>query len=102
MWMGGIVPFGYDVADRTLVLNPAEAETVRHIFALYRDLGCVRRVKEETDRLGLMTKRSTTTKGTERGDKPFSRGHIYRLLYNRFTAVRLRTKANSTPGSIPH
>src|SRR6266478_9587459 len=52
MWMGGNVPLGYDATDRTLVINSAEAETVRHIFALYRDLGCVRRVKEETDRLG--------------------------------------------------
>src|SRR5205085_379452 len=47
MWMGGNVPLGYDANERTLVINPAEAETVRRIFALYRELGCVRRVKEE-------------------------------------------------------
>src|SRR6202022_2291562 len=29
MWMGGIVPLGYDASDRTLIINPAEAETVR-------------------------------------------------------------------------
>src|SRR5438270_582216 len=46
MWMGGNVPLGYDANERTLVINPAEAETVRRIFALYRELGCVRRVKE--------------------------------------------------------
>src|SRR5882757_4682137 len=67
---------------RTLVINPAEAETVRRVFALYRELGCVRRVKEEADRLGLRTKCSTTTNGTERGGKPFSRGHLYTLLSN--------------------
>src|ERR1700680_4971427 len=39
MWMGGNVPFGYDATDRTLLINSAEAETVRHIFALYRELG---------------------------------------------------------------
>ena len=54
--MGGNVPLGYDANERTLVINPAEAETVRRIFALYRELGCVRRVKEEADRLGLRTK----------------------------------------------
>src|SRR3954469_24682427 len=43
MWMGGNVPLGYDASERTLVINPAEAETVRRIFALYRELGCVRR-----------------------------------------------------------
>ena len=36
MWMGGNVPLGYDANERTLVINPAEAETVRRIFALYR------------------------------------------------------------------
>src|SRR5256714_7276664 len=60
MWMGGNVPLGYDADERTLVINPADAETVRRIFALYRELGCVRRVKEEADRLGLRTKSSTT------------------------------------------
>src|SRR5438874_6328059 len=61
-WMGGNVPLGYDASERTLVINPAEAETVRRVLALYRELGCVRRVKEEADRLGLRTKCSTTTK----------------------------------------
>src|SRR4029077_1623668 len=74
MWMGGNVPLGYDASERTLVVKPAEAETARCVFALYRELGCVRRVKEETDRLGLTTKRSTTASGLERGGKPFSRG----------------------------
>jgi site-specific DNA recombinase len=82
MWMGGNVPLGYDASERTLIINPAEAETVRHILALYREFGCVRRVKEEADRLGFRTKRSTTASGIERGGKPFSRGHIYRLLAN--------------------
>jgi site-specific DNA recombinase len=70
MWMGGNVPFGYDASERTLVINPAEAKTVRRIFALYREFGCVRRAKEEADRLGLRTTCSTTANGTERGGKP--------------------------------
>src|ERR1700674_2726541 len=35
MWMGGVVPLGYDVKERKLVVNEAEAETVREIFRLY-------------------------------------------------------------------
>src|SRR5207244_11045092 len=58
MWMGGNAPLGYDASERSLAVNPAEAETVRCIFALYRELGCVRRVKEEADRLGLRTKQA--------------------------------------------
>src|SRR5205807_8813083 len=82
MWMGGNVPLGYDASERTLMINPVEAETVRRLFALYRELGCVRRVKGEADRLGLRTKRGTAASGIERGGKPFSRGHIYSLLSN--------------------
>jgi hypothetical protein len=33
MWMGGVVPLGYRVQDRKLLIDPAEAEQVRHIFA---------------------------------------------------------------------
>ena len=32
IWMGGLVPLGYDCVDRRLVINPAEARTVREIF----------------------------------------------------------------------
>ena len=34
LWMGGLVPLGYDAKDRTLVVNEAEAQTVRSIFQL--------------------------------------------------------------------
>jgi site-specific DNA recombinase len=101
MWMGGNVPLGYDANERTLVVNPAEAETVRRIFALYRELGCVRRVKEEADRLGLRTKRSTTANGIERGGKPFSRGHLYTLLSNPIYTGRIAHKGQLHPGQQP-
>ena len=35
MWMGGLVPLGYDVHERRLVVNQSEAETVREIFRRY-------------------------------------------------------------------
>jgi site-specific DNA recombinase len=101
MWMGGIVPLGYDASERTLVVNAAEAETVRCIFALYRELGCVRRVKQEADRLGLSTKRSTTAGGIERGGRPFSRGHIYHLLSNPIYIGEIAHKGQLYPGQHP-
>ena len=101
MWMGGNVPLGYDASERTLVINPAEAETVRRIFALYRELGCVRRVKEEADRLGLRTKCITAVNGAERGGKPFSRGHIYRLLSNPIYTGQIAHKGELYPGQHP-
>jgi len=101
MWMGGNVPLGYDADERALVINPAEAETVRHIFALYREHGCVRRVKDEADRLGLRTKRIRTANGAERGGTSFSRGHIYRLLSNPIYIGQIAHKDQLYPGQHP-
>ncbi len=52
MWMGGVVPLGYDARDRSLVINSTEAETVRTLFDLYLRFRNTRLVKEEADRLG--------------------------------------------------
>jgi site-specific DNA recombinase len=101
MWMGGNVPLGYDADERALVINPAEAETVRHIFALYREHGCVRRVKDEADRLGLRTKRIRTANGAERGGTQFSRGHIYHLLSNPIYTGQIAHKGQLYPGQHP-
>ncbi len=101
MWMGGNVPLGYDASERTLVINPAEAETVRRIFALYREFGCVRQVKEEADRLGLRTKGRTTANGAERGGTPFSRGHLYTLLSNPIYTGQIAHKGKLHPGQHP-
>ncbi len=82
MWMGGVVPLGYDVIDRKLVINEAEAETVRLLFRLYLNHANVRLVKEEADRRGLRTKLRKPDNGRRQGGEPFTRGHIYKLLAN--------------------
>lgn len=82
MWMGGNIPLGYDLKDRKLVVNKKEAETVRTIFQLYVDLGAVRKVKAEIDRLKLRTKLHTSVSGATRGGLPFRVGHLYTILRN--------------------
>lgn len=44
MWMGGAVPFGYDVTDKALVVNVDEAASLRAIFAEYLSVGSVRQL----------------------------------------------------------
>ena len=49
MWMGGNVPVGYDASERTLAINPAEAETVRRIFAhIWSSAVCARSRRRPT------------------------------------------------------
>jgi site-specific DNA recombinase len=98
MWMGGLVPLGYDVRDRDLVINPAEAETVRTLFRLYRELGTVKRLKKAADRLGLVTKRRSHSSGRITGGGPFTRGHLYHLLSSQVYVGEVIHKATSYPG----
>jgi DNA invertase Pin-like site-specific DNA recombinase len=42
MWRGGTIPLGYEVKDHKLIVNEAEAETVRLTFRRYLALGCAR------------------------------------------------------------
>jgi len=98
MWMGGFVPLGYDAKDRSLLINEAEAEIVRTVFRLYLAHNNVRRVKEETDRLGLATKVRAAENGRMRGGRPLSRGYIYKLLGNPLYAGRIAHKGDVYEG----
>ena len=98
MWMGGLVPLGYDVIDRRLVINKSEAETVREIFRRYLELGCVRLLKEDLDRRGVLSKRRTSKSGVESGGHSFSRGALYALLSNPIYVGEIRHKNLCHPG----
>src|SRR5260370_3026678 len=55
IWMGGLVPIGYDVHERRLVINQSEAETVREIIRLYLELGSVRLVMAQLNLRGIVS-----------------------------------------------
>lgn len=98
LWMGGVVSLGYDVADRKLIVNSGEAETVRSLFHLYRSLGTVKAVKADADRLGLRTKARTPNNGSRAGGMPFTIGHLHKLLTNRIYLGEITHKDQSYPG----
>src|SRR3954454_19258657 len=57
MWMGGNVPLGYDLHDRRLFVNPAEAEQVRKIFDRYLALASGVALMKELRRNAIFSKR---------------------------------------------
>ena len=83
MWMGGCVPLGYQARDRKLIVDEAEAQTVRHIFERYLELGTVRTLLEDLRASGVATKSQTMRDGSVRGGNPFSRGALHHFLKNR-------------------
>ena len=98
MWMGGVLPIGYDVQNRKLVVNEEEAKTVRHIFTRYLALGSVQALKEELTASGIVSKRRVNRHGRESGGVPFARGALYCLLQNRIYIGEIVHKEQSFPG----
>lgn len=80
MWMGGFAPMGYVPHERTLAIDEPRASRVREIFDLYLQVGGVRQLKQEMDIRGW----KTPERGGKRpgGGRPFTHGHLYRLLSN--------------------
>jgi site-specific DNA recombinase len=98
MWMGGTIPLGYDVRDRKLIMNEAEAETVRLIFQRYLALGCVLRLRVDLDRTGVRSKQRMLTSGRVLGGCSFGRGALYHLLRNRIYRGEVVHKGIAYPG----
>ena len=88
MWMGGFVPMGYDVRDRKLVVNEAEAQTVRMIFERFVALGSA-----STLARALQVERVLNKRG-----KQIDKGFIYKLINNRVYLGEAVHKGTSYPG----
>ena len=83
MWMGGRIPFGYQVHDRKLIVDPVEASHIRQIFQRYLALGSVRKLADEVNREKIG--RSTGPDFT-----PWTRGKLYYLLTNQIYVGKVR------------
>ncbi len=82
MWMGGIVPLGYDHKDRQLHVNETEARQVRHIFDEYLRLRSVFDLYDYLKANGYRSKQRVRADGTSGGGSVLSRGTLYHLLSN--------------------
>ena len=98
MWMGGVVPLGYDCIDHRLVVNEIEAETVREIFRQYRWVGCVAKLKEFLDHKQMHSKIRTSGTGRKSGGGAYSRGALYHLLNNRVYIGEIVHREQCYPG----
>ena len=98
MWMGGVVPLGYEVLNRKLQIVAAEAQKVRHIFDRYLALGSVYALQAELAADRILTKARVLKDGRIYGDKNFSRGALYQMLHNRIYRGEITHRDKSYPG----
>src|SRR6266511_2899389 len=98
MWMGGILPLGYDVVDRKLVVKAAEAELVRTIFASFLQLGSATELARELCSQRRTTKSWTTQDGRQRPGKPIDKGALYKTFNSKVYLGEAVNKTTPNPG----
>lgn len=83
---GGVPPFGYDIAEQRLVINPLEADYVRRIFAACLAREGYTEIVTELQAAGITGKRG----------KPIRYPQIYEILRNeKYTGVYLFSPTES-------
>ena len=88
IWMGGPVPLGYNVKDRKLIVDPAEAETVRTIFTLYARSSSTAQVIRELDARAILTKTG----------RPYDKTSLLKTLHNKVYRGLAVHKGTAYPG----
>ena len=98
MWMGGRPPIGYDVKDRKLVVNEAEAETVRHIYRRYLELRSLNRLQTDLKQAGIRSKVHIGTDGRPFGGCVIGRGALGYILTGQVYRGLVLFKGELYPG----
>ena len=101
MWMGGVVPLGYDLpapGTHMLIVNQREAATVTRIFETYLAMGSVHALCRWLNEAGILPKQHVTRADRTMGGRAFSRGALFHLLRNRIYLGKITHRDTTHPG----
>jgi site-specific DNA recombinase len=101
LWMHGVPPLGYDLKDRRLAIDKAEAKTVRFIFEHFAEHGSAIGLLRELRARGATSKVWTTQSGRQITGKPVDKSLLYKMLANRTYLGELRHHDQWFPGAHP-
>jgi DNA invertase Pin-like site-specific DNA recombinase len=92
MWMGGTVPFGYDVNEGKLTINEDEAKTVFNIFRIFIETESVTETARELNKHGFTTKSYVSKTGNIRRGKKFTKQSVRRVVENPLYVGKMKHK----------
>jgi DNA invertase Pin-like site-specific DNA recombinase len=98
IWMGGFPPLGYDVVERKLVPNPAEAKLVKRIFESFIAIGSMTTLANQLRAEGVMTKSWKTLKEKDHLGRLIDKGYLYKLFKNPVVIGIAAYKGKHYPG----
>ena len=83
MWMGGRVPYGYDVRDRKLVVNRGEKKALEIIFETFITTRSLTETCYRINDMGFRTKLYRRKDGSLFGGQPYQKSTLRKLLNNK-------------------
>jgi site-specific DNA recombinase len=101
LWVGGTLPFGYEMKDGKIAIVEEEAELVRLIFRRYLELGGVNQLMRDLKERNVRTRAKRLATGATRGGIPFGRGALNYVLRNHFYIGEVKYKNEILPGEQP-
>ena len=87
-WMGGYAPLGYEIKDRSLVINETESKIVKYIFEKFVELKSITKLLQELNDLGYRSQK----------DKKFSKQHLRNIISNPIYKGYIKHKQFEYPG----
>ena len=82
IWVGGMVPFGYDWVNKKLVVNSQEAEVVKLIFAEFIKTHSLKAIVKMLRERDIKNKVRINSSGRSNGGNYFNSNAIYNMLRN--------------------
>jgi len=101
IWMGGHPALGYDIANKKLVVNPREAEIVRHIFRRFVELRSMAKLRKDLEQSGIVSKRRVSKDGSDAGGMNFTWHPLHKILTNPLYKGIIRHRDQFYPGQHP-
>ncbi len=98
MWMGGPVPFGYEVKDRKLIVIPDQARIVRRMYERYLEVKSVHDLQRELEQQGVRSRARPTKDGSIAGNAVLGHGAISHMLKNPLYAGLIRHQGDLHQG----
>ena len=100
MYTGGMPVLGYDVdrLAKKLIVNPKEAQLVRHIFKRFAQIGSATLLAKELNSQGKKTKSWVTAKGATHAGVAWNKMHLYRMFNNRLYVGEVSHHEKHYPG----
>jgi len=98
MFVGGNPPYGYDLRDKKLHVNEAEAEVIRWMFNRYLEAKSYTMVARELRQQGIVRRSRTSKRGHPVQGRGICQASVWNMLGNPLYAGQVRNKGAIYPG----